>query len=174
MSMRRFSLAVFLILWALCVGYALYYYPKLPDEVASHFGAGGEPDGWMSKTSFITFYLVFTGFMALMFLGMSFGMSKIPVSLFNLPNKDYWLSAERKQETFDFMFWYFLWFGSATLLLLLDILYQSFQVHLGKAETLPHFMLSLGLYLGFAGVWCVGLFIKFMRKGKSQQTHAEI
>ena len=165
---------MFLMLWALCVGYAVYCYPKMPDEVASHFGTGGQPDGWTSKASFITFYLVFTGLMALMFLGISFGMSKIPVSLINLPNKDYWLSPERKQNTFDFMFWYMLCFGSATLLLMLDILYQSFQVHLGKAETLPHFMLSLGLYLGITGVWIVGLYIKFVKKGKAQQTHSEV
>ena len=26
-------------------------YPRLPDRLATHFGASGEPDGWGSKTA---------------------------------------------------------------------------------------------------------------------------
>jgi uncharacterized membrane protein len=43
------------ILW---IAVAIYY-PHLPDRVASHFGAGGVPDGWMSKAAFAAFSLVF-------------------------------------------------------------------------------------------------------------------
>jgi len=174
MTIRRLSLAVFLTLCVLCVAHAAWYYPQLPDKVASHFGPSGQPDAWSTKTFFVAFYLVITGINALLFLGISFGMSKIPVSLINLPNKDYWLSEERKQKTFDFMFHYLLWFASATLLLLLDMFHQSFQVHLAKADSLSHPMLSLGLYIGFTVVWSIGLLVKFGKKSKSQQMHAEV
>jgi hypothetical protein len=90
------------------------------------------------------------------------------VSLINLPNKDYWLSSEHKQETFDFLFCYFLGFASATLLLLLDMIHQAFQVHLGRANTLSHPMLGLGLYVGFTVIWSIGLLMKFAKKGKAQ------
>jgi uncharacterized membrane protein len=166
MTIRRISLIVFLVLCVLCVAQAAYYYPLLPEKVASHFGLSGQPDAWSTKTSFITIYLIVTGFLMLVFLGISFGMSKINVSLINLPNKDYWLSPERKQQTFDFMFIYFLWLASATLLLLLDMFHQTFQVHLGKANTLSHPTLSLGLYIAFTVLWSIGLIIKFGQKGK--------
>jgi uncharacterized membrane protein len=143
---------------------ALTYYPLLPEKMASHFGISGQPDAWATKASLIRAYLVTTGICALLFLGISFGISKIPPSLINLPNKEHWLSDERKQETFDFMFSYNLWFASATLLLLLDMFNQTFQVALGKANALTHPKLSLGLYIGFTVVWTIGLFVKFKRK----------
>jgi uncharacterized membrane protein len=166
MIMRRLSLTLFLVLLALNVGHAIYYYPQLPEKVASHFGPSGRPDGWSTRTDFITFYLGVAGILAVVFLGISFGLSKIPVSLVNLPNKDYWFAEERKQKTIDFMFSYLLGYASATLLLLLDTFNQCFQVNLGKAETLPHFMLSMGLYIGFTTLWLARLILKFRKKGK--------
>jgi len=119
-KMRRLSLTVFLVLCILCVAQAVYYYPLLPDTVASHFNGAGQPDAWSSKATFVKIYLVATGLVAILFLAINFVMSKIPVSMINLPNKDYWLSEERRQDTFAFLSHYFLWFASATLLLLLD------------------------------------------------------
>lgn len=170
MTIRRLSLAVFFVLCTICVVQVVWYYPQLPEKVASHFGLSGRPDAWSTKTFFATFYLATTGGCALLFLGISFWMSKIPISLINLPNKAYWLSPERKKKTFDFMFHYFLWFASATLLLLLDMFQQSILVHLGKTESLPHPLLSLGLYISFTIVWSIGLIVKFGKKGKSQQS----
>ncbi len=161
--MRKISLILFLTLCALCVVQAVSYYPLLPERVASHFGASGKPDAWATKESLISVYLVTTGICALLFLGISFGISKIPLSLINMPNKEHWLSGERKQETFDFMFSYNLWFASATLLLLMDLFSQTFQVALGKADALTHPRLSLGLYIGFTVVWGLGFFVKFRK-----------
>ena len=168
MTKRRVSLVVFLVLCALCVIHALYFYPQLPDKVASHFGPSGQPDAWSSKASFVTFYMIVAGVLAILFLGISFGMSKIPLSLINLPNKDYWLSPDRKRETFDFIFHYFLWFASATFVLLIAMFHQSFRVHLGKAKSLEYPMLSVGIYIVFTILWCIGLYVKFCKKKELQ------
>ena len=164
MTKHKVSLVVFLALCALCVIHALYYYPQLPDKVASHFGLSGQPDAWSSKTSFVTFYMVTAGVLAILFLGICFGILKIPLSLVNLPNKDYWLSPERKQETFDFIFHYLLWLGSGTFVLLIAIIHQSFRVHLEKAKSLEYPMLSVGIYIVFTILWCIGLCVKFYKK----------
>jgi uncharacterized membrane protein len=166
--MRILSLSVFLGLCVLCVAHALYYYPQLPDTVASHFGMGGQPDDWSSKATILAVYLVLVAVLALMFLGFSFGLAHLPVSLLNVPHKEYWLSPERRQETYAFLSSYFLWFASATLLLVFDMMQQTFQVNLGKADALPHPLLSLGLYIGFALLWCVGLFMRFLKRGAAQ------
>jgi len=170
MTIRKISLAVFLVLCVLSVVQVVYYYPLLPERVASHFGPSGQPDAWSTKQSFITLYLIVMGFLTLVFLGMGFCMSKIPVSLINMPNKDYWLSPGRRQETFDFMSHYFLWFASATLMLMLDMFYQTFQVNLGKANSLSHPVASLAFYIGFAILWSIGLVIRFGNKAKSKKT----
>lgn len=164
--MKRLSLTVFLALCALCVAQAVYYYPRLPETVASHFGLNGQPDAWSSKTFFVAFYLVMTGICVGLFVGVTLAMPKIPVWAINLPNKDYWLSEDRKQSTFDFLFHYFLWFASATLVFLLHTFHQAFQVHLGKADGLTHPLLSVGIFIGFSVVWSLGLLVKFGRKGQ--------
>lgn len=148
---------------------AIWYYPQLPEKVASHSGPSGQPDAWSTKKFFITIYILTTGGCALILFLISFGLPKIPVSLINLPKKDYWLSLGRRKKTFEFLSQYFLWFASATLIFLLDMFQQSFQVHLGKAQSLPHPLLSLGLYTGFTVVWSIGMVIKFKKKDESQK-----
>jgi uncharacterized membrane protein len=165
MSMRRLSLAVFLVLCVLCVAHAAHYYPRLPEKMASHFDASGQPDAWSSKTQFFSIYFGIVGFMVLLFLGISFGISRTPVSWINLPNKDYWLSEGHKQKTFDFIRYYFLWFASVTLVFFLIITHQVFQVNLGNTTSLLHPMLDIAIYVGFVVVWIIYLLVKFSRKG---------
>ena len=162
--MRKISLIVFIILLVLCIAHAAYYYPLLPDRVASHFGASGRPDAWSDKGSFVNIYLSVVAFIAVLFLGIGLLLRKIPTFLINLLNKDYWLSPERRQETIDVLSRQFLWFGSATLLLLLDIFHQSFRVHLGKAQALDHPWISIVAYVVFTTLWSIGLIVKFARK----------
>jgi len=162
--MRNISLIVFILILLLCLGQAAYYYPLLPDRVASHFGASGRPDAWSSKESFVKIYLIVVAFIAVLFPGIGIIVRKIPANLMNLPNKDYWLSPERKQETVAVLSRQFLWFGSATLLLLLDMMHQTFRVHLGKAQALEHPWTSIVAYVVFTTAWSIGLIVKFARK----------
>ena len=166
MTGRRLSLTVFVILTALCVAQSLYYYSLLPDRMASHFGSSGRPDAWSSKAEFVTFYLAIIGLLIVLFPGIAFGISSIPVSLMSLPNKEYWLSPEHRQETFDFLFQHALWLGSAALVFLIDIFHQVFRVNMGKTNALDHPMLSIGIFAAFTTVWVIGLFIKFRGSGR--------
>ena len=52
--MKR-NVIIWAVLLGLGIGQAIWAYPRLPDQVASHFGYNGQPDGWMSRG-------VFTGF----------------------------------------------------------------------------------------------------------------
>lgn len=164
MTLKTLSVLLLLTLTALCTAHALYYYPQLPDVVAMHFGATGRPDAWAPKEAFLKIYLLTLAFCSAVFLGVAFVLSRLPVSMINLPDKAYWLAPERKQETVDFLFHYFLWFASATVLLLCDVMHQAFQVHLGKAEVLPHPVTSLVCYLCFTALWVAGLIVRFAKK----------
>ena len=165
--MRKTAVPLFILLLLLCIAQVTYYYPLLPDRVASHFGASGRPDAWSSKESFVKIYFIVIAFIAVLFPGIGLMLRKAPTDLMNLPNKGYWLSPERKEETVDVLSRQFLWFGSATLLLLLDIFHQSFRVHLGKAQALDHAWISIVVYVLFTTFWSIALIVKFMRK---QQT----
>jgi uncharacterized membrane protein len=154
----------FVLVFTATVVYSLHCRSVLPDEVASHFGASGQPDGWSSRNGFLAMQLVTSSLCALIFWGAALGMSKLPDSVINLPHKEFWLSPERRQETHDYLASWLFWFASATMLLLLDMLHQTVRVNLGKAGALEHPWLSLGVYLAFVTAWTVGLYRRFGRR----------
>lgn len=164
MNRRATAIIVFVLLCLACVAHVLWYYPRLPEQVAHHFGASGRPDAWGHKSQFLVVCLVTAGVMMATFLGLGLAMQKIPNSLINLPNKDYWLAPVRRQQTLDYMFPQLLWLGSLTMLLLLDMFHQSFMVHLGKATKLNHFWITMGIYLILTTVWCIAIYKRFNKK----------
>jgi uncharacterized membrane protein len=157
------AIAVFVLLCVACVVHAVYYYPRLPEQVAYHFGVSGQPDAWGSKMHFLILYLVTVALMAAIFLGLGFAIPKIPNRAINIPNKDYWLAPERRQKTLEYILPLFFWLGSFTMIFLLYLFHQSFQVDLGKAPNLSHFVLSIGVYLVFTTIWCIAIYRKFSK-----------
>ncbi|HEY6010488.1 MAG TPA: DUF1648 domain-containing protein [Nitrospirota bacterium] len=161
--MRNLSRIIFIIILLLGLVQAVYYYPLLPDRVASHFGVSGNPDAWSSKDSFMKIYGIAILVVAVLFSGIGFLLRKAPTSLINLPNKAYWLSPEQRDETVDGLSRQFLWPGSATLLLIQDIFHQAFNVQLGRAQTLEHPIASIVVYAVFTIIWNIALIAKFKR-----------
>ncbi|MBI4579858.1 MAG: DUF1648 domain-containing protein [Planctomycetes bacterium] len=82
------------------------YYPKLPDTVASHFGASGQADGWMSKQAFAALAIVFPVALSTLLIAVQAStvyLDRLPAGLINMPNKKYWLAPERRAETMAYM-----------------------------------------------------------------------
>ncbi len=97
---------------------AVFYYPQLPETVASHFNIKGKADSYLSKEAYV---LVQIAVLLLITLGASATSKFIPRSsgkLLNLPNKSYWLAEERKEETLYYISVAFLKIGAATNILL--------------------------------------------------------
>jgi len=67
----------------------VYYYPLLPERVASHFDGYGRPNGWSSRDAFIAINASVTLLMAVLYAGIGFALPRLPEALINLPNKDY-------------------------------------------------------------------------------------
>lgn len=81
------------------IGLAIFGWMQLPEKVASHFDAAGQPDGWMSKTKFLAIMLAVHGFVVVTMLFVGRVMRYTPVSLLNFPNRDYWLAEQRREAT---------------------------------------------------------------------------
>jgi hypothetical protein len=109
----------------------------------------------------VIFYLLVVAGCSVLFFGLSFWLSRLPVSLINLPHKEFWLAPERKEKTSTYLTRYFLRFASAALVLLFYIFYQSFQVAVGNAMTLSHPIAALVVYLVLLFVWTVRMILKF-------------
>lgn len=147
-----------------CFSHAAAFYVLLPDLVPSHFNAAGRPDAWSAKDSFIGVYLAATALCGVIFGGMGAVTARLPVSLINLPNKNYWLSDERKSETLSFLNAFMLLFGSATLGLLLFTFHQAFRVGLGRIATLEYMPVFLGLYVTISVGLTGWMLLKFGRR----------
>lgn len=141
-----------------------HYAPLLPDTVASHFGPGGAADGWSSKSSFLTLYVVIVVITIGPFIGLPFLLRHLPDSFINLPNKEYWLAPERREETLRSIGTNLLWLGNATLMLLTHIMGVTMAANLEPEPRLGATAFwALGLYLAFTLAWTIAFVLRFYR-----------
>jgi uncharacterized membrane protein len=162
MNKQRFIL---FSLVSIAVLQIMYYYPLLPSTVASHFDVAGNPNGCSSKKQFIGIYMVVILMMSFSYLVLPLLLKYIPVSLINLPKRDYWLAPERKQTTFLFIGETMLSLGNATTLFLIITFQLAFEANLSStchfsSETM---FILLGGYLLFISVWLVRFIMRFRR-----------
>jgi uncharacterized membrane protein len=119
------------------VAQCFHDFPLLPDRVASHFGASGMPNGWMTKPQFFTIYAV----MLLPALAVEFWVARriarTDGARLNMPNKDYWLSPERRAATFAYFTSFFAWYGCALLALLVFVMGLAMRANLDSSPQLP-------------------------------------
>lgn len=139
-----------------------YYYAALPETVASHFNAAGKPDGQMPKGVFMIFEVV----LLFVIIGQSFlaplMIDRLPDSMINLPNKQYWLAPERRAATIGMLRNHFEWFSAGLLAVFVALNQLVFRANLdhenfsGRAATV-----ILGVFLTFVVVWLIILLRKF-------------
>jgi uncharacterized membrane protein len=115
---------------------ALYFYPLLPSRMAIHFNASGMADGWGPKLPF--FVLLGSVFVLLLILfgGLGLLLRKLPDSMLNLPNKEYWLTPERRELTHKRIGEQAFLMGALTLLLLDGVLYLSCSANLSPEPSM--------------------------------------
>ena len=115
MSGTRIPRVLFFAIVLAAIAQCVHDFPLLPDRLASHFGASGIPNGWMTKSQFfITFAIVLLPALAVEFW-VSHRIAKNPDDRLKLPNKEYWLAPERRAETFAYFDSFFAWYGCAFL-----------------------------------------------------------
>ena len=135
----------------------------LPDRVAVHFGAGGEPNGWGPKWQGFPIFLC----MDFLFLGLFLCSHRI-VFWFsprwvNLPNKDYWLQPEHKEETSEKLTQSMLRFGIAFFLFFLVVGWLTLSANLSHPVRLEEsaFLAALGAFLAYTLYWTVRFYLDF-------------
>src|SRR5687767_14137463 len=116
--------------------HVIYYYPRLPDTVASHFGGSGRPDGWSSKETYGVNIIAIAGVLALMFLGIGPFIRRLPNDVINFPNRDYWLAPERRDASLAALARMLHGIGIATLALLIGVNQLVFNANLNPPANL--------------------------------------
>ncbi len=92
-------------IWLSALGLVLIYFfstfDRLPDRVAVHFDAFGNPNGFQAKSlfqsTFLGFIFIINGLFAILFLL----ITRLPVRFINVPNKPYWLAKPELRGELD-------------------------------------------------------------------------
>ena len=157
-----------LVFALLAVGATVYfssYYAQLPEVVASHFNARGVANGWQTKPAFFAVFVGVSVLAAIIGFGIPRIISTMPPQLLNLPNKQYWLSAEHLAETQAFLNTCFAWFGCAVFLIVIlafDYAIQS-NLHPENRPDVSRIWYILAGFLAFVAVWIIRLLTRFLR-----------
>jgi uncharacterized membrane protein len=155
---------------AVCASLGTYFLalassvPQLPLRVASHFDFQGNANGWMDRTLFLVMMVLVGLLMPGMALLLTVLLRWVPDSQINLPNREYWLSPERRAETIAEIPRRFLWLSCWTLVFLLGIhvfvvdANQQDPMHLSSA-----IWIWLAIYLVSIAIWVAMLLRHFLR-----------
>jgi len=141
---------------------------SLPDRVATHFGASGHPNGWMSRSSHLLFFTLFgIGFSSFV-IGISYVVRFFPPSLLNVPHAEYWRSPEHYPEACDFLFHHSFWFGTLASLWLAAFHALIVQANHAVPVALDSAKIAALTLVFLAGIalWIAGLIWHFANGGK--------
>jgi len=159
---------ILLLLFGAIAAQCVYYYPLLPEMVASHYGTGGRPNGWSSRTGFYAIYLGMVTVMPPAFFVLPILLRKFQVQQINIPNRHYWLAPERREQAYAMLANEMAWFGNVILGFLLGMMQLVFEANVAAEagqRRLPEaqFLTLLGIFLAFVVFWIVRLYRRFAK-----------
>jgi uncharacterized membrane protein len=148
--------------------FVIYTTRYLPETVATHFGANNQANGWMSRN----FYLLFTlSFMVGISFFVSFVVGTLPRKFSrwtNVPHRDYWLSAERREESLRYLNAHGKRLACLIVMMMLGMHYVILKANHMQPPTLPLSTFS-PILVGFC-VTLVWWIIRLYRRFPKQKT----
>jgi hypothetical protein len=127
---------------------------QLPERVASHFNGKGEPDGWMNRGQHVLSTLAFGSGLIFFLVIVSIVPFILPDNLLSLPNRQYWLAPERRDETRRYIFRQLLWMASLTVCFLI-----GFNFSIVQANKRAPVQLYVWPFITTNAFYFVGLFV---------------
>jgi len=160
-------LYVFLVL--ACLLMMGYYYPQMPQRMASHFAADGSPNGWMPRDSFFLLTCLICASSALVTFFAPWQIASKSDVRINLPNKGYWLAPQRRDATMRYIASTMAWFGCALLFVLISGSFLALRANLtlGQRFNSDAMLLVLGGFLFFLMILIIGMIRHFQTAPKT-------
>jgi hypothetical protein len=119
----------------------------------------------MSRDGATTTYLaVVIGVNALFFL-ITLSLGGLPPSMVNIPNRDYWLAPERRDETVRRMAVRMAIFGVMLSAFLIFVFQMNFEAATQAQPRLPlsTILPAMSVFFGFVAVWVGSLIVGFRK-----------
>lgn len=115
----------------------IYFYPLLPQKMASHFSFSNHPSNWIPKSSFVILFVWMYLLITIFVIGFAVLLPRIPDNFINIPNREFLLQPARKDKTLSYISNYLVSIGSLTILLFVVIDYFIFRANIDKSHKLP-------------------------------------
>ena len=120
----------FLMSAAIFIFLQLLYYSQLPDNIAIHFNAQGEVDGWMPKSLNLMLSCLIIFIVTLSFGGIPYILKTISPDMINVPKKEYWLSGNNKDKLISILSSHMYFIGLVTNLFMIVIFHQLYEFNI--------------------------------------------
>lgn len=113
--MKSIRVQLSLTLGLMLVGLLLqaWYWAQLPERVAIHFGADGNPNDWLGKTGATILSSGLLVGIPLFFAMIPMVVQRLPTAMINIPNREYWFAPERREESLKALSSFMAWFNVA-------------------------------------------------------------
>lgn len=168
MSRFQLSVVVLILLFIVFGASMVATSSMLPDRVATHFDAAGKPNDWMNRSAHLTFMSIFGVLFPAFIIGICWCTRFLPKSMINIPHREYWLAADRRQESADYLFQHSIWLGCLGLGFVTGLHWAVVFSNQRQPVELPAvWVFSIaGLFLLGTAVWVYGLYRRFQAPGR--------
>lgn len=145
---RNVALKIVALLLVVAVAQAAFYFGQFPDRVATHFDVKGNADGWLGKRAATLMMLGFQCGTPLFILAMGKLASRMPESMLNIPDKEYWMHPDRKADALLVSSNYLAWIAVLVALFIAVLNHLTFLANRDSAPLrLGWFAAAMTLFL---------------------------
>ena len=152
----RIGRIIFVAALLICVVEMFRLWGISPQQMAAHFNAQGDPDRFVTKPEFFWFQIQTLFIVVLVSLPLQVLLLVVPPNLINMPNREYWLAPERKEETLGRLSD----FGSLMFGVILLAILAAFEISVyANLQTPVHFNAGLMGAVMFAAMGLIVLML---------------
>jgi hypothetical protein len=163
-EMRKYPIVLFAALLAAAAWRVSALAGLLPEIVAVHFDASGNPNGFTTREDCRQFMLSFTLGAPVFIVFVTVLIPRlIPPAMINIPNRAYWLAPQRAAESLAFLSEQGVWFGCIFLAFLAFVDELLVKANSTTPPVFPTrlFLGSMLLLFAAIGIWAVRMFRRF-------------
>ena len=165
--MPKLAAFVFLVVLVACNAFIVETTALFPEQIASHYGGGGTPDGWMTRAGYLKFMLTFGALLPLVLAVVIGALPRLFSRGINIPNREYWLAPAERERTLSFLAAVACVFGSMIAVFIAGLHYVLLRANQSAPPRLPLelFWPLMGAFAVALVIWILALVMRFQRPG---------
>ena len=158
---------IFCALVALAAVQIIYYYPRMPEVVASHFDGLGSANAWSSRNGFFGLYLAIVSMLVGLFIFLPRWSERRAQFGMKIPNREFWLAPERIEQTKRFFRQQMIVMGVVHMSLAVYSIQLVINANFDQTPRLQQSIFwALALYFVLLIAWLIHFYLQFRNSEK--------